>query len=269
MPFKVYFDTDAFRHLGHAYSQVVLAPELKEHVLLDPLTAIEVLAQLCTPEAEVILNQIKAMHNWVNIEHAGILPWAADVISEVGFGVIPEYSDITDRVAQALNACFEAATAAPLEEDARRVRTLLDAVKDETLTNFQNLMGLYRQNPLAVDQHDQIWFESLRRRAGVDQTTRTPHDLKTTLGAVYTFEFNKLAEAARNPHYNAARRLNDPIDVEHLTYISVPYLKFLTCDTGYRRVTGTAQQHQIRISAPDSLRNAQTAEALLRELISL
>lgn len=199
MPFNIYFDTDAFRHLGHAYSQVNLAPELKEHILLDPLTAVEVLAQLCTPEADIILNQIKAMRNWVNTEHAGILPWSTDVLSEVGFGIVPDYSDITDRIGNALNRCFQVETAEPLQENAHNIRVLLDNVKDETLTNFENLIELYRQNPLAVDEHDQIWFEAQQRRAGVQRTTRTAREVKATFGAIYAY-FSNVATESMFPH---------------------------------------------------------------------
>ena len=265
---KVYFDADAFRHLGDAFRQREFPVELRSEVVLDPLTAIEVLSQLCTPERQRVLLQTKAIPNWIDTAHAGILPWMDDMIAEVAFEVAPQYSDITDRVGRALNVCFETEDADSLKDQGRCVRQLLDNVKDEGVTNFGRLLDAYRKDPLDVATHDQIWFDSMRKRARVDGTNRRPEDVKRALEAAYGFEYQKLTSAAATPNYNIARRRNDVIDVEHLIYLGRDSLIFLSCDTGFRRLTGTCQQRRIHISTPAQLRDGTTAEGLLRQLIS-
>jgi len=267
MPSKIYFDVDAFRFLGEAFAVQGLPQELRNRIVLDPLTAIEVLAQLCTPEAEVILAQIKAVPNWIDTEHAPILPWMDDVIAQTGFDVVPNYSDITDRVGNALERCFHAPDAAALRQSAEDVRRLLDAVKDETVAALNALIGAHNQNPEAIAGLDQAWFGFLKRRARIEITDHTVDDLKLSLDAAYQFEMAKVQEAVAIQHYNVDRRRNDCIDVEHLVYLSIPEMKFLTCDRGYRRKVAAGEQlGRICTSTPAELRNRNTAEALLREL---
>lgn len=268
MPHKVYFDADAFRHLGSAFGQRPLDAELRSEVVLDPLTTIEILAQLSTPEGQTVLTQIKGVQNWIDTEHAGILPWMDDVIAEVGFVIVPEYSDVTDHVGEALNICLRTEDANVLEAEARRVRQLLDGAKDEGVRTFIPLLEAYRRDPLNRAGHDQIWFDAMRRRARVDATQRRPEDVKRALEAAYTFEYGKLTTAAAIPNYNVDRRRNDVLDVEHLIYLGRENLIFLTCDGGFRRLVGTCQQRRIHISTPEELRDAASAETLLRALIS-
>jgi hypothetical protein len=186
------------------------------------LTSIEVLAQLCTPEAEGILAQIKAVPNWVDTEHAPILPWMDDVIAQMGFNIAPQYSDITERVGNALERCFHAPDAAVLRQSAENVRRLLDAVKDETAAALNELIAAYGENEEAIAGLDQAWFQFLKRRARLEITDHTVDDLKLSLGAAYQFEMAKVEEAVANPLYNVERRRNDCIDVEHLVYLSIP-----------------------------------------------
>jgi hypothetical protein len=215
-----------------------------------------------------VLTQIKGVQNWIDTEHPEILPWMNDVIAKVGFKVDPEYSDISDRVGEALNICLRTEDADVLKAEASRARQLLDGVKDESVSSFISLLQAYRRDPFDRTAHDQVWFDVMRRRAGIDATQRRPEDVKVALEAAYAFEYAKLTTAAANLNYNVDRRRNDVLDAEHLIYLGCETLIFLTCDGGFRRLVGTCQQRRIHISTPEELRDATSAETLLRALIS-
>lgn len=72
-PLHVYLDTNAFRYFGIAFEKTQLSPDVREKVLISPLSAFEVFAQLGDDnkaQAELVLGQIHALHNWTNSKHA-------------------------------------------------------------------------------------------------------------------------------------------------------------------------------------------------------
>jgi hypothetical protein len=63
-PQRIFFDTNAFRYLGIAFESVRLAQELQDKILISPLSAFEVFAQLSDEDAskaEVVFRQINAI----------------------------------------------------------------------------------------------------------------------------------------------------------------------------------------------------------------
>ena len=85
MPRRVYFDTVSFREIGKALENAALPDDLRENVVVSPLSAFEVLSQLTIVKADEVLRQIQAIHNWINPKKAALLPWPDDVLANLGF----------------------------------------------------------------------------------------------------------------------------------------------------------------------------------------
>ncbi|HEY6266174.1 MAG TPA: hypothetical protein VIW93_15340, partial [Candidatus Acidoferrum sp.] len=85
MPSFVYFDSDVFHRIGATLSARGLTPELRDRVLVSPITMLEVLSHLTLKKSAEILAHIQAVHNWVNPNHAGLLAWPTHAIAQVGF----------------------------------------------------------------------------------------------------------------------------------------------------------------------------------------
>ena len=60
---RVYFDTDVFHRVGETFADRPLPAELRERILVSPITALEALSHLTLKRADEILRQIQAMHN--------------------------------------------------------------------------------------------------------------------------------------------------------------------------------------------------------------
>src|ERR1017187_8741355 len=64
MPKLVYFDTDAFHRIGQTFASQGLAEELREKILLSPITFLEVLSHLTLTNRDAVLLHIQAVRNW-------------------------------------------------------------------------------------------------------------------------------------------------------------------------------------------------------------
>jgi len=86
----VYFDTDVFHRIGKVFANQGLADDLRERILVSPLTLLEALSHLTLKSNAAILADIQAIHNWVNPSHAGLLSWPSDAIAKIGFTLDPK-----------------------------------------------------------------------------------------------------------------------------------------------------------------------------------
>jgi hypothetical protein len=73
-PISVYFDTDVFHRIGRTFAHQGLAADLRERIILSPITFLEVLSHLTLNSNAAILAEIQAIHNWVNPKRARLLP---------------------------------------------------------------------------------------------------------------------------------------------------------------------------------------------------
>src|SRR5258708_35195238 len=113
MPSFVYFDSDVFHRIGTTFAAQGLAPELRERILVTPITMLEVLSHLTLKRNAEILSHIQAVHNWLNPKRAGLLAWPTDAIAQIGFLKTPESDDFTRRIEKTINVCL--ATDSPEE----------------------------------------------------------------------------------------------------------------------------------------------------------
>ncbi len=89
MPGFVYFDSDVFHRIGATFSAQGLAPELRDRVVVSPITMLEVLSHLTLKRRNTeTLAHIQAVHNnLVNPDHAGLLEWPTHAIARLGLRI--------------------------------------------------------------------------------------------------------------------------------------------------------------------------------------
>jgi hypothetical protein len=263
---KVYFDTNAFREIGKGLGNVGLPADVREHVLVSPLSAFEVLSQLCTAEAEDVLGQIQAIHNWIDPERAGLLPWPNDALATLGFGIRAKEDDFTQRMQRVFNVCLRTDSAETLKEEACKLKEWLDRIKLKTAQDFGRMLEAARAESPTGDWFSGPWFNGIARRAGVDPNSRPIAEVEDTFSAYREFERVKLETALAVKNYKPEKHQNDLFDAEQLIYLGDPERCFLTCDGGFERVNRSSQAERIVIVTPDALSEHQSIEALLRKI---
>jgi hypothetical protein len=279
MPQKVYFDTVSFREIGKALENVALSDDLRDKVVVSPLSFYEVVSQLTTREADEVLRQIQAIHNWINPKRAGLLPWPDDALAQVGFGKATRDDDFTQRMGKDFNVCLNETSAAPLQEEAGRMKDALDAMKLETAEGFGRMLDEARKEFAQRRENgespkgdwfeawfSEAWFHGVVTRAKVDPNSKPVAEVAAIFSAHHVFERVKLQTALGAKSYNSEKHQNDLLVVEQLVYLGSPELCFLTCDKGFARVKQSAQAARIIIVAPEELSDVQRVEAVLRKL---
>ena len=278
---RVYFDTNAFRAIGKALGNAALSEDLRDRVLVSPLSAFEALSQLCTTQGEEVLRQIQAIHNWVDPKRAGLLPWPDDALGITGFGKKVMDADFTQRMQTAFNVCLAADSVESLKEEACKLRDVMDAMKLKFAQNFGRLLKAAkteaskredskeearRQGVPATDWFSNAWFQGIVNRLGVDPNSRSIAEIESTFNAYREFERVKLLTALANENYSPERHGNDLLDAEQLVYLGSPELHFLTCDKGFARVEQSAQATRIIIVSPNDLSEREKVETQLRKV---
>jgi hypothetical protein len=265
MPGRVYFDTDVFHRVGQAVENHPLAADLRERILVSPITALEALSHLTLKKSDEILRHIHAMHNWVNPAHAGLLPWPSVAIANLAFGKQLEDEESMVNVEAGINVCLSTDSAEELRESAGKLKDALDRMKVETANNFQRLVGEYRREPLKSEQFSEAWAYGIALRVKADPQSRPLSQIVGALGAYHEFEEERLRVAANNPQ--CAPDPNDLLDSQQLVYLGDPALHFLTCDSGFlARIKTSAQAARIHEVSPDEVADVGGAEALLRKI---
>lgn len=264
---KVYFDTVSFREIGKALKNTALPDDLREHIVVSPLSAFEVLSHLTIAKADEVLRQIQAMHHWVNSTRAGLLPLPDDALASLGFGKSMSDDDFTPRIEQAFNVCFRATSVEPLQKEAGKLKDAMDAMKLRASQDFARLLDIAKKESSKPDWFSEAWYQGIAKRAKADANSKSARELATTFSAYHEFEQVKLETALRSKGYNPEKHQNDLLDAEQLIYLGSPALRFLTCDNGFARVKKSSQAARIRIVSPHDLTDIGKTEALLKRVI--
>jgi len=237
MPGLVYFDSDVFHRIGATFAAQGLAPELRERVLVSPITMLEVLSHLTLKKNTEILAHIQAVHNWVNPNHAGLLAWPTHAIAEVGFFKTTEPDDFMSRIQETINICLATDSPEELRESASKLKDSVDRVKASTSADFNLLVEGWRKEPLTPEAFSEMWVSGIAKRAKADPACRPIAEIISSLSAYHEFEEQRLLTAVNNREYKPDE--NDLLDSEQLPYLGAPQLHFLTCD-GAASVSSTA-----------------------------
>jgi hypothetical protein len=265
MPERIYFDTVAFRKVGKAFEKDSLPKDLRERMLISPITVFEVLSQLTVAVADEVLSQLQALYNWTNPKRTGLLPWPNDALSGIWFQKPALDNDFTSRMQKAFNVCLAATSAQSLRDEAGKLKDVMDRMKQQTAEDFRRLVEAARKEPLEGEKFTDAWFRGIANRVKADPATKSASEIVLALNAYHEFEEAKLKIAVQNKDYNPEKHQNDLFDAEQLIYLSDPSLCFLTCDTGFQNlVTKSPQRSRINTVQLADLASAKQVEALLR-----
>jgi hypothetical protein len=265
MPGFVYFDSDVFHRVGTTFSVQGLASELRERVLVSPITMIEVLSHLTLKKNTEILAHIQAVHNWVNPNHAGLLAWPTHAIAEVGFHKAAEPDNFMSNIEKTINLCLATDSPEELRESASKLKDSVDRMKESTSADFNRLVEGWRKETLTPEAFSEMWVSGIAKRAKADPACRPVADIISSLSAYHEFEEQRLLTAVNNREYKPDE--NDLLDSEQLPYLGDSRLHFLTCDGGYlTRIKKSPQAAQIHKVGLDELASVEKVEALLRKI---
>jgi hypothetical protein len=207
-PLHIYLDTNAFRYFGIAFEKVPLAADVRDKILISPLSAFEVFPQLGDGNeihADLVLRQVRALHNWTNPQHSGLLPGPDDMLRTLWFQSPVQDDDFTKRMEQSFNVCLTADTLTPLKEAALQQKQMMGEFKLEMAHDFKNMLddlkkqqGKTGKNKRAkpVDTTE-VWFHGIAHRAHADPSSKTISEIKSLLSAYHPLE-SKIQSA--QPH---------------------------------------------------------------------
>jgi hypothetical protein len=235
-------------------------------MLLSPLTIFEVLFQLTTAEADEVLRQVHAVMNWTNPKRTGLLAWPDDALFSV-WNKKPRPDDgFTARMQKAFNTCLAAESAKDLQEDAGKLKDVMDKMKAKTAQDFGRLLDAARkEGGLEGENFSKAWFQGIANRISADEKSKDMKEIVEALNVYHEFEGGKLRVALANKDYNPEKHKNDLLDAEQLIYLSDPSLCFLTCDNGFTNlVKKSPQAKRIIVVAHAKLADAATVEGLVR-----
>jgi hypothetical protein len=267
MPALVYFDTNVFRAVGRAFEKNSLPDDLKEKVLVSPLTTFEALSQLTIKNSEEVLRQIQAIHNWTNPKSTGLLPWPDDALAQLWFEKPTSDDGFAEKMQKAFNVCLAAESAESLREDAGKLKDVMDAMKKRTAGDFGRLLEQSREEALVGDKFSEAWFLGIANRVHADPKSKSATEIVNKLSAYHEFEEVKLQTAMQHPDYKPENHVNDLLDAEQLIYLGDPNLCFLTADKGFNRVRKSDQAARIVIPEPADMSDSRRVEALLRQIV--
>jgi hypothetical protein len=281
-PLHVYLDTNAFRYFGIAFEKTQLSPDVREKVLISPLSTFEVFAQLGDDNealAALVLRQIHALHNWTNSKHAALLPWPDEMLQTLWSQKPVQDDNFRKRVEQSFNVILTADSLAPLKQAAQQQKQMMEDFKDKMAHDFKNMLDdlkkqqgkKEKQKAKPVDTSEP-WFNGIAKRAKADPSSKTISEVRSLLSAYHEFEQTKLRTALLNKEYNPLSHTNqnDIIDSEQLVYLGDPSLCMLTADKGIKsKVVKSEQAARIVVATPEDLSDATKAEAVLRSALGI
>jgi len=272
MPKNAYLDTNAFRYFGKAFESAYLPDDLKDRMLISPLSAFEVFAQLADEvQGEQVLRQVHAIPHWTNTKRSGLLPWPNDWLYYVWHGKARENDEFGRRVQSAFNMCLAADSVSSFKEMADDHKKLMDDFKIAKAEQFKALLDAARVEKVRAYDMTRDWFESIARSVDADPTSKPVAEIVDALSAHHEFEKVKLQRALTDPEYNPLSRKNqnDIIDVDQLVYLSDPSLCMMTADGGFKsKVRDSHQAARIITAQATDLMDPSKAELLVRSALS-
>jgi hypothetical protein len=253
-----------------AFENSSLPADLANRILISPLSAFEVLAQLAGDDGDVVLQQIHAIHNWTNPQHSGLLPWPDDMLFQLWFHKLPADDGFTKKMQDSFNVCLSTESVATLKAEAEQHKQVMDNFKENTAQHFKDMLTEARKEKKKHFDMTEAWFRGIANRIHAAPKSRKMSEIVSALSAYHEFEESKLQMALTTPQYNPLSKTNrnDIFDAEQLVYLGDKSLCLLTCDKGFRkRVKKSEQARRLITATREELIDAKKAEALLRKAL--
>jgi hypothetical protein len=265
---RAYLDTNAFRYFGVAFERAKLPEDLRDKLLISPLSAFEAFAQLADEDqGDTVLRQIHAIRNWTNPKRSGLLPWPDEWLYQLWFQKQRPDEKFTKQMEYSFNLCLTSDSAATINAEAAMHNQVMDDFKLSVAQDFKNMVDAARNEKTKAFDMTGPWFRGIARRAGADANSKPESEIVSALSAYHEFEQNKLKTALKFRKYNPLSRTNqnDIIDAEQLVYLADPSLCMITADRGFKsKVTKSDQAARIITISADDLMDARKAEAVLK-----
>lgn len=262
---EVYVDTDGFRHIAKTFAKKQLSDELRNRMVLSPITILEVFSQLTLPGAvaDEILSEVKALPHFVNHRNINLLPWWTATVH----GDFEEADTVfAKRIQEILDGCLQANTVGELQEDASQLKNVLDQEVEKQKANFRELVERYKASGGDQVKFRDVCAEALADRAKLDKNGRWLAKILSDLSAHIEYQEERVKLAAQDPKHKPDK--NDYLDSLQLIYSKNPRLHFLTCDHGYRkRIKSSAQLPRIHKVSVAELTDPIYVEKLLEQIV--
>jgi hypothetical protein len=267
MSTKVYFDTDCFHHFATVFECSQLADDLRDRILLSPITMIEVLSHLARGWRGSVHRQLIGIPNWQNRRGVGVLPFMDTAISIIGFGATLSDDGYTKRLQADINVCVSGEA-----EDLLAIATVRDVelkeVKKSYADTFEQIVAHFRSARLTESAFKEAWVSRFLKDEAANQQPRTQDQIVATFSALYEYEYEKLKLAVSDPNYKPHNHQNDLFDAEQLIYLGDEDLHFITLDGGYlRKVLKSPQRTRIHQASVSDFRDPTSAENLVRNIL--
>ena len=238
---SVFFDTNIIHYLRDGLRHQSLSQEQKRHVVLSPISVLELVSQIAAAPDEA-LGAIHALRAWIDTEHADLLGWREAFIAHWVFSkrIADEVSEGLKRV---LTTCYVSEKPDnKLREDAGALSEFLETAKRGKATLLENAARTIRQTPKDNTKDNLRGAARLAiasgLRAAVGATSdEMPEDaIAGCLPAYFEYHSDLIQRAIPNDEFNSFSRkhLNDHFDAEQLVFLADPSLHFFTADQGYR-----------------------------------
>lgn len=263
---RIYFDTDCFHHFARTFADNPLPNDLRENILLSPVTMMEMLSHLARHWGDDVHEQIRGMKNWLNCSHAMVLPFMDEAISVIGFGAKVVEDGYTKHLQDDINNCA-VAELWELQKVAEARDTEIQNIKAQYARSFEDVVAHFRNTQLTENAFTDLWLARFRRVSAAEAHPKTNAEVVTAFSALHEYEYEKLKVAVADPHYKPMNHVNDLFDAEQLIYLGDPTLHFLTVDKGYlNKVKTSPQRDRIHRVDGSELDDLEKAEALLRKI---
>jgi hypothetical protein len=270
MPPKIYFDTNVLRYFAQAFRDRSIDADLKQHIVVSPISLLEILSEIGTEQAEEAFRTVKAFPNIFDTDNPiPLLPWESEVFRVLVFNLPPQQDQLAELLSHATARALYANTAAELRDDARQLRDLMDRSKLSATDDFAALLASLRQHGTGADaEHRQIFANGIAHRAGLPQEGVDANHVIERLNAPWAYEYGHVINAARERGYDPYRHQNDFFDTEQLVYLAHPDMHLLTNDQGFRRARQSEQFRRIRWEPVHIFQNPAEATRVMRAMVA-
>lgn len=237
---SVYFDTNVIRHLRKGLREQSLPQEVKNQVVLSPLSVLELVSQIAAAPNDA-LSAIHAMRSWMDPDHAELLGWVDVFVAHWVFS--REIPDETSKgLRRVLTACY--VTQAPddkLCEDARALLNFLTKAKQRKATLLSDAASAIRQRPEDNSNENLrgaarlALADGLRAKAGLTPQEIGDDAIAACLPGYFEYHMDLVARAIPDDKFDffSAKHLNDHLDAEQLLFLADSSLHYFTADKGY------------------------------------
>jgi hypothetical protein len=99
-----------------------------------------IISQLTVKNGDEVLRQIQAIPNWTNPKRTGMLPWPDDALFQFWFQKPAKDDGFTSKMQKAFHSCLSASAVEPLQEEAGKLKDVMDAMRRKTAQDFGRLL---------------------------------------------------------------------------------------------------------------------------------